>query len=96
MTEVYVKLLGKGLESRQHDKFEFKIEPESTIRNLIDDLHEEFGELFEVYLGDKEKRVLKRDTIVILNGCNMVAHKGEQSTLSDGDLIVFMIAAVGG
>ena len=96
MTEVYVKLLGKGLESRQHDKFEFKIEPESTIRNLIDDLHEEFGERFEVYLRDKEKRVLRRDTIVILNGSNMVSHKGEQSTLSNGDMIVFMIAAVGG
>lgn len=96
MTEVYVKLLGKGLESRQHDKFEFKIEPESTIRTLIDDLHEEFGERFEVYLKDKEKRVLRRDTIVILNGSNMVSHNGEQSALSNGDLIVFMIAAVGG
>ncbi|MFW9786356.1 MAG: MoaD/ThiS family protein [Promethearchaeota archaeon] len=96
MTEVFVKLMGKGLESREHDKFEFKIEPESTIRDLIDDLHEEYGERFEIYLGDKEKRVLRRDTIVILNGSNMVAHKGEQSKLSDGDLIVFMIAAVGG
>ena len=96
MTEVYVKLLGKGLESRQHDKFEFKIEPESTIRTLIDDLHEEFGERFEVYFKDKEKRVLRRDTIVILNGSNMVSHNGEQSALSNGDLIVFMIAAVGG
>ncbi|MHA1963132.1 MAG: MoaD/ThiS family protein [Candidatus Thorarchaeota archaeon] len=96
MTEVFVKLLGKGLESREHDKFEFEIEPESTIRDLIVDLHEEFGEQFEIYLGDIEKRVLKRDTVVILNGSNMVAHKGEQSTLSDGDMIVFMIAAVGG
>ncbi len=96
MTEVFVKLMSKGLQSHEHDKFEFEIEPKSTIRDLIDSLHEEFGERFEVYLADKEKRVLRRDAIVILNGSNMVSRQGEQSKLSDGDLIVFMIAAVGG
>ena len=63
---------------------------------LIDELHEEYGERFAVYLEDTENNVLRRDTVVIINGMNMVSKKGVKTKLSNGDLIVFMIAAVGG
>ena len=96
MTKIYVKLMHKGLKSREHDKFSFETASNSTVRDLINELHEEYGEKFEVYLGDTANRTLKRDTVVIVNGKNMVAHQGEQTRLSNGDLIVFMIAAVGG
>ncbi|MFW9975386.1 MAG: MoaD/ThiS family protein [Candidatus Thorarchaeota archaeon] len=96
MTEVFVKLMNKGLKHSEHDKFAFETGEDATVRDLIDELHEEYGERFEVYLEDKEKRVLRRDTVVIVNGMNMVARKGEKTKLSKGDLIVFMIAAVGG
>jgi molybdopterin converting factor small subunit len=88
--------MNKGLKHAEHDKFPFRTSEDATVRNLIDELHEEFGERFEVYLEDKENRVLRRDTVVIVNGMNMVARKGEKTMLSKGDLIVFMIAAVGG
>ena len=96
MTQIYVKLMNKGLKSHEHDKFSFETAPNSTVRDLINELHEEYGKKFEVYLGDATNRTLKRDTVVIVNGKNMVAHRGEQTRLSKGDLIVFMIAAVGG
>jgi len=96
MTEVFVKLMNKGLKYDEHNKFAFDTGDESTVRELIDELHEEFGERFEVYLEDTEKRVLRRDAVVVINGMNMVARKGMQTKLSKGDLIVFMIAAVGG
>ncbi|MCK4485000.1 MAG: MoaD/ThiS family protein [Candidatus Thorarchaeota archaeon] len=96
MTRIFVKLMHKGLKSHEHDKFSFETAPNSTVRDLINELHEEYGEKFEVYLGDTENRTLKRDAVVIVNGKNMVAHRGEHTRLSNGDLIVFMIAAVGG
>lgn len=96
MTEVFVKLMNKGLKFDEHNKFTFETGEESTVRDLIDELHEEFGERFEVYLEDREKRVLRKDAVVVINGMNMVARKGEKTKLSKGDLIVFMIAAVGG
>lgn len=88
--------MNKGLKFDEHNKFTFETGEESTVRDLIDELHEEFGERFEVYLEDREKRVLRKDAVVVINGMNMVARKGEKTKLSKGDLIVFMIAAVGG
>ncbi len=96
MTEVFVKLMNKGLKYDEHNKFTFEIRNDATVRDLIDDLHEEYGERFEVYLEDTDKRVLRRDAIVVVNGMNMVTKEGDQTKLSNGDLIVFMIAAVGG
>ena len=91
-----MKLLNKGLKYSEHDKFTFETKEDATVQDLIDELHKEYGERFEIYLEDKEKRILKRDTVVIVNGMNMVARKGKKTRLSKGDLIVFMIAAVGG
>ena len=91
-----MKLMNKGLKHVEHDKFAFETCENATIGDLIDGLHEEYGERFEVYLDDKGKRTLRRDTVVIVNGMNMVARKGVKTKLSKGDLIVFMIAAVGG
>ena len=96
MTEVFVKLMNKGLRYDEHNKFAFETGDESTVENLIDELHEEYGERFEVYLEDTERRVLRRDAVVVINGMNMVARQGTKTKLSKGDLIVFMIAAVGG
>jgi molybdopterin converting factor small subunit len=96
LTEIFVKLMNKGLKYDEHNKFTFETGNETTVRDLIDELHEEYGERFEVYLEDTEKRVLRRDAVVVINGMNMVARNGMQTKLSKGDLIVFMIAAVGG
>jgi molybdopterin converting factor small subunit len=96
LTEVFVKLMNKGLKHVEHDKFPFETHENATIEDLINGLHEEYGERFEVYLDDRNKRTLRRDTVVIVNGMNMVARKGVKTKLSKGDLIVFMIAAVGG
>jgi len=88
--------MNKGLKYDEHNKFTFETGDEATVSDLIDELHEEYGERFEVYLEDKEKRVLRRDAVVVINGMNMVARQGIKTKLSKGDLIVFMIAAVGG
>ncbi|MHA2143627.1 MAG: MoaD/ThiS family protein [Candidatus Thorarchaeota archaeon] len=96
MTEVFVKLMNKGLKFHEHDKFSFETVDGATVRDLIDDLREAHSERFEPYLEDKDSGKLRRDAIVIVNGKNMVAHQGEKTKLSRGDLIVFMIAAVGG
>jgi molybdopterin converting factor small subunit len=88
--------MSKGLKHEEHDKFPFETSENATIGDLIDGLYEEYGERFEVYLDDRSKRTLRRDTVVIVNGMNMVARKGVRTKLSKGDLIVFMIAAVGG
>jgi len=88
--------MNKGLKYDEHNKFTFETGNETTVRDLIDELREEYGERFEVYLEDKEKRVLRRDAVVVINGMNMVARNGMHTKLSKGDLIVFMIAAVGG
>jgi molybdopterin converting factor small subunit len=97
MPEIFVKLMNKGMKYDEHNMFPFVAEDGATVENLIDDLHNEYKERFDVYL-DKEKpeRTLRRDTIVIVNGMNMVARDGVNTKLSKGDLIVFMIAAVGG
>jgi len=96
MAQVFVKLMARGLKSSEHDKFPLQTRPDATVRDLIDELCEEQPQRFRIYLSDPEKRQLRRDAIVIVNGMNMVARKGEKTRLSDGDLIVFMIAAVGG
>jgi len=96
MTQVYVKLMNRGLKSEDHDKFPFKATENATVGTLVDQLHQAYGPRFEVFLDDHENQTLRRDAIVIVNGKNMVAHNGLDTNLSDGDLIVFMIAAVGG
>ncbi|MFQ5831690.1 MAG: MoaD/ThiS family protein [Candidatus Thorarchaeota archaeon] len=96
MTEVFVKLMNRGLKSHEHDKFSFETKEGATVRDLIDELQDKFEDRFEPYLEEKGSRRLRRDAIVLVNGKNMVAHQGERTKLSKGDLIVFMIAAVGG
>ncbi|MHA1903723.1 MAG: MoaD/ThiS family protein [Candidatus Thorarchaeota archaeon] len=96
MTKIFVKLMNRGLKSHEHDKFAFETETNSTVRDLIDELQEDYADRFEVFYDDKENGELRRDTIIIVNGQNMVAKDGLKTKLSEGDLIVFMIAAVGG
>jgi molybdopterin converting factor small subunit len=93
VTEVFVKLMNKGLKSHEHDKFSFETQDGATVRDLIDDLREAHEERFVPYLEEEGSGKLRRDAIVIVNGKNMVAHQGEKTKLSPGDLIVFMIAA---
>ena len=96
MTELYVKLLNRGLKSHEHDKFSFETREGATVGDLIEELNEAFEERFSVYLEEKGSTKLRRDAIVFVNGRNMVSHQGKSTRLSKGDLIVFMIAAVGG
>jgi molybdopterin converting factor small subunit len=96
VTEVFVKLMNKGLKYFEHDKFTFNAKDGATIEELMDDLHEEYGQRFEVYLDDKNEQALRRDAIVFINGANIVSREGIKTKVTKGDLIVFMIAAVGG
>jgi molybdopterin converting factor small subunit len=88
--------MARGLKSYEHDMFPFDIEENVTVQNLIDELQVDHSERFEVYFEDSENRTLRRDAIILVNGANMVSKKGLETNLSEGDLIVFMIAAVGG
>jgi molybdopterin converting factor small subunit len=94
--QVYVKLMNKGMKYDEHNAFPFEAQDGATVQDLIQDLSEDYKERFDVYLEDADARVLRRDTIVIVNGMNMVARDGIRTKLSKGDLVVFMIAAVGG
>jgi molybdopterin converting factor small subunit len=96
LTEVFVKLMNKGLRHFEHDKFPFNTKDDATIEDLMEELHEEYGERFEVYLADRTERSLRRDAIVFVNGMNIVSREGVKTKVTKGDLIVFMIAAVGG
>lgn len=96
MTEIFVKLMNKGVKYSEHNKFPYNTTDEATIEDLIVNLHEDYGERFDVYLEDKEERSLRRETIIFVNGKNSVATGGLKTKISKGDLIVFMIAAVGG
>ncbi|MDH4214133.1 MAG: MoaD/ThiS family protein [Candidatus Odinarchaeota archaeon] len=93
---MFVKLMNKGLKNSEHNKFPFNTKEGSTIEELIGELHEEYGDRFEVYLDEEKDRLLRRDAIVFINGMNMVSREGIKTKVSKGDLIVFMIAAVGG
>jgi molybdopterin converting factor small subunit len=88
--------MNKGLKNSEHNRFSFDTKEGATIEELIGELHEEYGNRFEVYLDDTKERLLRRDAIVFVNGMNMVAREGIKTKVSKGDLIVFMIAAVGG
>lgn len=96
MTEIFVKLMNKGVKYSEHNRFPYNTTEGATIEDLIEELHEDFGERFEVYLDDKEEMTLRRDTIIFVNGKNSVSTGGLKTEVSKGDLIVFMIAAVGG
>jgi molybdopterin converting factor small subunit len=96
MTEIFVKLMNKGVKYSEHNKFPYNTTGSSTIEDLIAELHGEFGERFDVYLEDKDKKSLRRDAIIFVNGKNAVSTGGIKTKISKGDLIVFMIAAVGG
>ncbi len=96
MTEIFVKLMNKGVKYSEHNKFPYNTTEGASIEDLIGDLHEDYGERFDVYLEDKEARSLRRETIIFVNGKNSVATGGLKTKIAKGDLIVFMIAAVGG
>ncbi|TFG97400.1 hypothetical protein E4H12_08710 [Candidatus Thorarchaeota archaeon] len=94
--EVFLKLMNKGIKYSEHNKFPYNTTEGATIEDLIIELQEDYGETFDVYLDDKEERSLRRDTIIFVNGKNSVSTGGLMTKVSKGDLIVFMIAAVGG
>jgi molybdopterin converting factor small subunit len=96
MTEIFVKLMNKGVKYSEHNKFPYSTTEGATIEDLIAELHEDYGETFDVYLENKQERSLRRDTIIFVNGKNSVSTGGLKTKVSKGDLIVFMIAAVGG
>jgi len=96
MTEIFVKLMNKGVKYTEHNKFSYNTTEGATIEDLIVELHGDYEERFDVYLEDKEKKSLRRDTIIFVNGKNSVSTGGLKTKVSKGDLIVFMIAAVGG
>lgn len=96
MTEIFVKLMNKGVKYTEHNKFPYSATDGATLEDLIGTLHQDYSERFDVYLENKEERILRRDTIIFVNGKNMVATGGLKTKITKGDLIVFMIAAVGG
>jgi len=96
LTELFIKLLNKGLKPHEHNRFSFKTLENATVRQLMEDLHESYQDRFEVYLDEQDNTTLRREAIVLVNGQNMVAHQGYDTKLNDGDVVVFMIAAVGG
>ncbi|MBD3157412.1 MAG: hypothetical protein GF309_01365 [Candidatus Lokiarchaeota archaeon] len=96
LTELFVKLLNKGLKPHEHKRFSFKTQENATVRELMQDLRESYQDRFEVYLDEQDNTTLRREAIVLVNGQNMVAHQGYDTKLNDGDIVVFMIAAVGG
>ncbi len=96
MTHVYVKLMAKGRKYNEHEMFPFQTTENGTIQDLANDLRSTFKERFQVFLDEGDNRKLRKETIVLVNGANMVSKEGLKTPVSDGDLIVFMIAAVGG
>jgi molybdopterin converting factor small subunit len=96
MAHVYVKLMAKGKKYHDHEMFPFQTTDNSTIQDLANDLQSAFRERFQVFLDDNDSQKLRRETIVLVNGANVVSKQGLKTRVSDGDLIVFMIAAVGG
>ncbi|MGV9104071.1 MAG: MoaD/ThiS family protein [Promethearchaeia archaeon] len=96
MPELFVKLLNKGLKPHEHKRFSFETSKNVTVRELMRELQESYQDRFEVYLDEQDNSTLRREAIVLVNGQNMVAHQEYDTELKDGDVIVFMIAAVGG
>lgn len=90
-----MKLMAKALHASDHERFAFDAGERPTLRTLIERLHTKFGKRMEIYMDDVNRRTLKRETVVFLNGVNAVS-SGLDTPLSEGDLVVFMIAAVGG
>jgi len=105
-TQIFIKLMNRGLRYSEYDKFPFHVSRRSTIRNLIDDLMKTRRKEFEAYLEDKKSRVLRKDVIVIVNGSIVVAawklnmgllpEKALDTEIEGGDTVVFMIAVGGG
>ena len=96
MAQVYVKLMAKGRKYNEHEMFPFQTAENSTVQDLTDELRSTFKERFRVFLDEGDNQRLRKETIVLVNGANMVSKEGLKTPVSDGDLIVFMIAAVGG
>lgn len=106
MTQIFIKLLNKGLRLSDFDKFQFQIQQNSSVSDLIDVLKATHKEEFEVYLDDRKTQALRMDAIIIVNGKMIAAgwkikmgYLSEgvmDAKLQDGDTIVFMIAVCGG
>ncbi len=105
-TQIFIKLMNRGLRYSEYGKFPFYVPRRSTIRNLINDLMKTHGKEFEPYLEDKKSKVLRKDVIVIVNGrivvavwklnMGLVPEKALDTEFEDGDTVVFMITVGGG
>ncbi|MFQ5832550.1 MAG: MoaD/ThiS family protein [Candidatus Thorarchaeota archaeon] len=105
-TQIFIKLMNRGLRYSEYDKFPFHVPHRSTIRDLIDDLMKTRRKEFEAYFEDKKSKVLRKDVIVIVNGrivvavwklnMGLVPEKALDTEFEDGDTVVFMIAVGGG
>ncbi len=76
-------------------RFERVVLPEgSSVRDLIDLLVKRYGEGFERYIYDGEKR-LRSYLSYMLNGVNVNSLKGLETPLRDGD-ILSLLPPIGG
>lgn len=89
---VRIKLLAMFKETAGQKEIKHHIEPETTLRGVLEALAQKYGGDFEETLNCKTGRV-DVDTLVMLNGKNV---RNAGTKLKANDLIVITVPAAGG
>lgn len=67
----------------------------SSVKNLLDKLFEEFGEILRTEILDINGEIKKHYRIIV-NGRNINLLEGFKTILKEGDMVAFMPAIAGG
>jgi len=94
---VHVKLYGVLKTAAKTERLELDFESSTSVRQLVNKLVSVIARTeFETYLIDADTKDPRPNALILVSGTEIGALNGIDSTLRDGDEVVFLPVAHGG
>ena len=95
MIKVHIKFVGTFQRATGKSNFAAKIKDNISLRETVKTVAEELPEIREV-IGNRKSLHFRPNTLVLVNGREISVLNGLDTTLKDGDEIVFVPVSHGG
>lgn len=96
MAKVSVKFFGRVKEVTGVNGTEISIEEGEMVKMLLNRLSQRFGKTFRKFLYDPKTNNLRTPITIVVNGVNVMTHKGLETKLRDSDLVFILTPVAGG
>lgn len=81
---------------KKEETLQFQKDEEVTVNNVLKRLTEKYGKAFDEYVYDHRTREVKGFLQFLVNGRSVSSSKGNETELSDGDILAIVPPVSGG